>query len=162
MKSIIQFFSTSGRISRLRLFLSLLILSPFVLISREIRFFNSNGETQILLILIYVFVPLLWSIQYVKRLHDTNLRGSWVVLLIPQIFFIASGGFIIEIFDYIAPNRIIIKAIEFYGTLAGTAAIVLHLYPGNIGINKYSDGYAKPKNETETERKARLYDEMNR
>lgn len=121
---VINYFSFNGRYNRQKFLIIGLLFSIILWVFSFLAFLNGAYKT---VIFVSILGWILWVFPLVKRFHDINFNGWWVILLIlPQILIAEPfiEMFLEDNLSLTIPNIItnIISIISVIGVIIGTIA----------------------------------------
>ena len=134
--------SREGRLDRIRFFhVSVFVLCLFIIVSFLNRHYihNTDGSlTAYLYIKILQSMALLalWTPSMIKRLHDMDVRGNWVILSWAALLLDPRNLILIDIHAATLVNDLKPALFIFYASVM-IFHVILFLAPGNPGINNW-------------------------
>ena len=131
-----------GRLDRIRFFhVSLFILCLFLIVSFLNRHYihNTDGSLTAYLyirILQSMLLLALWTPSIIKRLHDMDVRGNWVILSWAALLLNPRNLILIDIHAATLVNDLKPALFVFYAAVL-IFHVILFLAPGSRGINNW-------------------------
>src|SRR5687767_7265842 len=135
------FISPSGRINRAKFWIVVLCSVVFFLAVIGVTMAMTSSMDTMFRVALITYVPIIYVgvINAIKRLHDRNKRGWWVVLFYgaPTVFPVVAGVLALSAG---APSAVgwVLVVLQFIGyAIAIWALVDLGCLRGTIGHNKY-------------------------
>lgn len=142
MKEIGHIFLWDGRLNRKKYFLLHLILVPMTALTLYVLYLSTIHVNSALAtgICFLYFCLILWALvaTQIKRLHDRNKSGNWILLFYGSVFFFLLMRVITYVFKHSNRRYDYLLLITIIPLLGMTwFGIETFLIKGSVGNNKY-------------------------
>jgi uncharacterized membrane protein YhaH (DUF805 family) len=127
------FISPSGRINRAKFWIAILVFTAINLLNAGMVLFTDGGTGVVILNgIVTLLVAASGILVGIKRLHDRNKSGWWVLLYWVAPFVMLSVGFAV------GSDTLVVSVLGFLALAIGLWSLIdLGCLRGTIGQNKY-------------------------